>query len=89
MKLNEINPIKIYGTGFYEKNTRALYKRTFRGELTEEYFIKLFNELCKPHHKNIKELGSLNKVKFRVKYWKYKEVEVSRNKDGCVNIKLL
>lgn len=89
MKLNDIKQIVIYGTGFYKKGSKALYRRVFKGVLTEDYFIELFYELSKEHHENIKVLGPIEKAKFRVKNWKYKEVEVSWNDGNGVKIKLL
>lgn len=92
MRLNDIRPIIIHGTGFYKKGSKTLYRRVFKGVLTEEYFIKLFYELSKEHHENIKVLGQIEKAKFRVKNWKYREVEVSRGGDGGdggVKVKLL
>lgn len=89
MKLNDIRPIIINGTGFYKKGSKTLYRRIFRGVLTEEYFIKLFYELSKEHHENIKVLGPIERAKFRVKNWTYgKEVEVSWNDGNGVKIKL-
>ena len=89
MKLNDIRQIVIHGTGFYKKGNKALYRRVFKGVLTEEYFIKLFYELSKEHHENIKTLGPIERVKFRVKNWTHKEVEVSWNDGNGVKIKLL
>lgn len=89
MKLNDLRPIIIHGTGFYKKGSKTLYRRVFKGVLTEEYFIKLFYELSKEHHENIKVLGQIEKAKFRVKNWKYREVEVSRGGDGDIKVKLL
>ncbi len=88
MKLNDIRQIIIHGTGFYKKGNKTLYRRVFRGILTEDYFIKLFYELSKEHHENIKVLGQIEKAKFRVKNWKFKEVEVSWNDgDGVKGVK--
>ena len=89
MRLNDIRQIIIYGTGFYKQGSKTLYRRVFKGVLTEEYFIKLFYELSKEHHENIKVLGQIEKAKFRVKNWKYREVEVSRDDDGEIKVKLL
>lgn len=89
MRLNDLRPIIIHGTGFYKKGNKTLYRRVFRGVLTEEYFRKLFYELSKEHHENIKVLGQIEKAKFRVKNWKYREVEVSRSGDGDIKVKLL
>lgn len=88
MKLNDIRNIIIYGTGFYKQGSKTLYRRVFKGVLTEEYFIKLFYELSKEHHENIKVLGPIEKAKFRVKNWKYREVEVNRDDDGSIKVKL-
>lgn len=88
MKLNDIKQIVICGTGFYKYGKKALYRRIFKGYLTEEYFIKLFKELSKEHHENIKILGPLHRAQFRIKNWKYKVVEVEW--DGSdIKIKLL
>lgn len=93
MKLNDIRQIIIHGTGFYKRGNKTLYRRVFKGVLTEEYFIKLFYELSKEHHENIKVLGQIEKAKFRVKNWKYKEeVEVEVSWDGGgrdIKVKLL
>lgn len=88
MKLNDIRQIIIYGTGFYKRGSKTLYRRVFRGVLTEEYFIKLFYELSKEHHENIKVLGQIEKARFRIKNWKYREVEVSWDDSSRSGVKV-
>lgn len=80
----KLEVVIIYGTGYYKKGTRSIYRRRFIGELTEQYFVDLFNKMCDAKYRNVQELGELKKITFRVKNWKYSGITVNLN--GIVTV---